>query len=410
MQRIGRRRVLAAGLAGMSLMLPAVRSTRAIAAAQPGGAPSCGAPTVTPSSATLLHNPRVAAAIASLPGEIEVLRLKVGIPSVALGIVHDQQVLFEAGFGCANVAAGIPATPRTVYRIGSITKVFQATMLMQLRDTGRLELSDPVERYVPEVFYRAPDGSRASPTFLQLASHTAGLPQAMPRGLSTVPQFLRYVEGITAEAAPGTRYAYSNVGFVLLGQACAMIAGEPYHALVDHHIFAPLGMTSCTYDISTVDRSRLAVGYTHLEQTTTGRQGRAAGYGNPFPPSGTILSTVEDMERFIMLQFRRGPAGGDQILAGGSIEEMWRPVAPTQGRASIAIGWHTAPFGSQTLVSKNGGQAGFTSLLCMLPELKLGVIGFVNMSPEAGPGAGSWLAELERMILTRLAGALDHPR
>jgi len=410
MQRMGRRHMLAAGLAGAALMLPAVRSSRRLAAAQSGGAPSCGPPLVSPSSTTLLHNPRVAAAIATLPAEVEALRQQAGLPSVALGVVHDQQILFEDGFGCANVADEIPATPRTVYRIGSVTKVFQATMLVQTRDAGRLGLADPVDQYLPEVFYRAPNGSRVSPTFLQLASHTAGLPHTMPRGLSTVPQFFRYVEGITAETPPGTRYAYSNVGFVVLGQACAIIAGEPYHAVVDRQIFTPLGMTSSTYDINMVDRSRLAVGYTQLDQTATGWQGRAAGYGNPFPPSGTILSTVEDMERFIMLQFRRGPAGGDQILAGGSIEEMWRPVAPTQGRASIAIGWHTAPFGAHTLVSKNGGQAGFTSLLRMLPELKLGVIGFVNMSPEAGPGAGSWLADLERTILTRLAEALAHPQ
>ncbi|MGE3599997.1 MAG: serine hydrolase domain-containing protein [Dehalococcoidia bacterium] len=406
MERIGRRRMLAAGLAGTALMLPVMRPSRRLAETQAGGAPSCGPPVVSPFSATLLQEPRVAAVIAALPGEIEALRRQAGIAGVALGVVHDQEVLFEAGYGCANVAAGIPVTPRTIFRIGSVTKVFQATMLMQLRDAGKLLLADPVDQYVLEVFYRAPDGSRVTPAFLQLASHIAGLPHTMPPGLNTAPQFFRYVEGITAETAPGTRYAYSNVGFVLLGQVCAMIAGEPHHAYVADHIFTLLGMTSSTYDINAVDRSRLAVGYTHLEQTGTGWQGRTAGYGNPFPPSGTILSTVEDMERFIMLQIRRGPAGGDQILAGGTIEEMWRPVAPTQGRASIAIGWHTAPFGSFTAVSKNGGQAGFTS---MLPELKLGVIGFVNISPDAGPGVGVWLADLERTILARLAEVLPYP-
>jgi D-alanyl-D-alanine-carboxypeptidase/D-alanyl-D-alanine-endopeptidase len=218
-----------------------------------------------------------------------------------------------------------------------------------------------------------------------------------------VPSLFRFLERQTGITAPGAGYAYSNLGFLILGQAIAELSGGTYHAYVHRHIFEPLGMASSTYEVDAVDPGRLAIGYLRVERSDEGWSGYRAGYQSPFPPSGTVLSTVNDMNRFLMLQFRSGPAAGPQVLAGQTIREMWRPVAPTgSGERSAALGWFTAPFGPYTIVKKDGGQPGFTAFVQLVPERKLGVVAFVNESPQRVRASGAGIARLDQLVFEEL--------
>ena len=353
-------------------------------------APACPNPPPLLASDGIMRDAPVALAVRRVAAAAADDRRQSGLASLAIGIVHDQTLLLAAGFGCANLERGVPATPDTVYRVGSVTKVFEATALMQLRDAGRLRLDEAVDRYVPEAWYPGPGGGRVSPTWRQLASHTAGLQRNVQRNLGTVPDLFRFLEHRTAAAEPGKVYAYSNLGFVLLGQAAALVAGERYHDYVRRHIFAPLEMTSSTYDPGSVAPDRLAIGYLRIDPAEGAWSGYRAGYRDPFPPSGTILSTVNDLSRFLMLQFRTGPAGGAQILDSRTVREMWRPVAPTGAARAAAIGWFVSSLGDDTLVQKDGGQPGFTALVQMIPERRLGVVLLVNESPQRVRASGAF--------------------
>jgi CubicO group peptidase (beta-lactamase class C family) len=353
-------------------------------------APACANPPPLLASDGMLRDAKVAAAVTRIAATVEEERRQSRLASLAIGIVRDQTLLLAAGFGCANLERGIPATPDSVYRVGSVTKLFEATALMQLRDAGRLRLDEAVDRYVPEAWYPGPNGARVSPTWRQLASHTAGLQRNVQRNLGTVPDLFRFLEHRTAAAEPGKVYAYSNLGFVLLGQAAALVAGERYHDYVRRHIFAPLEMTSSTYDPGSVAPDRLAIGYLRIDPAEGAWSGYRAGYRDPFPPSGTILSTVNDLSRFLMLQFRAGSAGGAQILDSRTVREMWRPVAPTGAARAAAIGWFVSSLGDDTLVNKDGGQPGFTALVQMIPERKLGVVLLVNESPQRVRASGAF--------------------
>ena len=353
-------------------------------------APACPNPPPLLASDGIMRDVEVALTVRRVATATEDDRRRSGLASLAIGIVHDQTLLLAAGFGCANLERGIPATPDTVYRIGSVTKVFEATALMQLRDAGRLRLDEAVDRSVPEAWYPGPEGGRVSPTWRQLASHTAGLQRNVQPNLGTVPNLFRFLGHRTAAAEPGKVYAYSNLGFVVLGQAAALVAGERYHDYVRRHIFAPLGMTSSTYDIESVAPDRLAIGYLRVDPAEGAWSGYRAGYRDPFPPSGTILSSVSDLSRFLMIQFRAGPAGGAQILAARTVREMWQPVAPAGAARAAAIGWFVSPLGDDTLVTKDGGQPGFTALVQMVPERKLGVVLLVNESPQRVRASGAF--------------------
>jgi D-alanyl-D-alanine-carboxypeptidase/D-alanyl-D-alanine-endopeptidase len=365
-------------LAERRLFLIAAALAVAQGAAGEERAPVCDNPAPAIAAVGVARNQEVAVAVRRLASLVEEERQRAGLASVAVGVVHDRTVLFAGGFGCAHLARRLPATPDTLYRIGSVTKLFEATALMQQRDAGRLALDDPVARSVPGISLLGPDGERVSPTWRQLASHTAGLPRNLRPGIGTVADLLHFLEREIALSVPGTRYAYSNLGFVVLGQALAQLAGEGYQSYVHGHLFEPLGMASSTYDPESVDPDRLAVGYLRVERSAAAWSGYAAGYRSPFMPSGAMLSTVNDMNRFLMAQFGAAP-----ILSPRSIREMWQPVAPTGSSGdAAAIGWFTSRLGPYTVVRKDGGQPGFTAFVQIIPERRLGMVVFVNESPE----------------------------
>ena len=364
------------GLAVRRALLVAAALAAAQGAVGEERAPACDNP--APAIAAVGVAREVATAVRRLASLVEEERQRAGLASVAVGVVHDRTVLFAGGFGCANLARRLPATPDTLYRIGSVTKLFEATALMQQRDAGRLALDDPVERSVPGISLLGPDGERVSPTWRQLASHTAGLPRNLRPGIGTVADLFAFLEREIALSVPGTRYAYSNLGFVVLGQALAQLAGERYQSYVHRHLLEPLGMASSTYDPESVDADRLAVGYLRVERSGAAWSGYGAGYRGPFMPSGAMLSTVNDMNRFLVAQF-----GGPQILSQRSIREMWQPVAPTGSSGdAAAIGWFTSRLGHYTVVRKDGGQPGFTAFVQIIPERRVGLVVLVNESPE----------------------------
>lgn len=354
-----------------------------------------------------MSNKAVADAVNGLAKTIGDTGVGASFPGFSVGVIYDQSVLFAAGFGCANIEQTIAATPDTIYHIESLTKVFDATMMMQLRDCGKFALTDQVNQYVPEAWYQAfslefvPPLKSVSPTFLELSSHTAGLPDQMFVGLSTADQFFAKLQTEIVLPGPPWPYSYSDISFVTLSQSDAIIAQQSYHDWVYEKIFQPLCMTNSAYGYSNVNKSLVAVPYSRPKGSTNFCPAIHKGYADSFPPAGSIFTNIPDMAKFIMLQFRTGPAGGDQILAGSSIQEMFVPVAPTQGHGSVGIGWFIAPFGQYTVISKNGGDTWWSSLARMIPELKLGVVAFGN----AG-FTGQALPLLEKAIFSSMIPAL----
>lgn len=362
--------------------------------------PNCANPAPVIATGGVMQDPAVAAAVNALAAAIEADRQSRPIASVSVAVVHDQTVLFAAAFGCANVERKEAATPDTVYSIGSVTKVFEATSLMEQRDAGKLGLDDKVDKHVPQVWYLGPKGARVSPTFRQLASHTAGLQDAMPTGLKTVAQLEARLHTMRAKWALGSKYAYSDVGYVVLGQAVSQIAAQNYHTYMKEHIFTPLGMTSTAYELSSLSGRQVAAAYTSLQQTSSGWTGKDAGIHNPFPPSGSILSTGNDMAKFIMMHFRDDRA----VLPAADFVEMQKPVAPTGGPGQVGIGWFLQPYKGSTLVVKNGGVAGFTSQVYIHPPSKLGAVVLINETAKLTQPKGS--AVIERIIFDKLVPVL----
>ena len=200
------------------------------------------------------NDPAVRAILTEIEADAENARVKAKIPGMSMVIVYDQDVLLAKGFGYADLEKQIPADPQTVYRAGSVTKSFTALMLMQLRDAGKLQLDDPIEKYLPEfkIKSRFPDARPA--TFRQVAAHYSGLPREAPmlheyRATDEFPSVEDQLKSLTTANSemmipPMTLYSYSNLGYDIMGLALSRIAKQPYDRYVADQILKPLGMNS----------------------------------------------------------------------------------------------------------------------------------------------------------------------
>ena len=185
-------------------------------------------------------------------------------PGLSIAIVSDQEMIWAKGYGYADVDKRVPATPATIYRMASHTKMFTAIAVMQLRDAGKLRLDDPVVKYLP--WFKPQPASPDDPpvTIRHLLTHTSGLPReaAAPYwsdfNFPTREEVIRGVAIQHAVYAPETKWKYSNLALAVAGEVVATVSGEPYADYVRRHILDPLGMTSSSVDMPEAHRARLA--------------------------------------------------------------------------------------------------------------------------------------------------------
>ena len=335
------------------------------------------------------HNPQIITAFSSLEAQMEEAQREKEIPGLSVGIVYDQELIWSKGFGYANLEKKTPATPQTIFRIGSITKLFTATMLMQLRDRGELCLDDPITRYLPELKIRNPFSDSRPPTLRQIASHLAGLPREAPLDYWTTLRFpsideiIESLEDTELIFAPMSSPKYSNLGYAIMGAALERIARIPYKQYVFKNILQPLGMNNTGFDLNDDMETQLAIGY---EIPTEDEEPKATPHFdlNGFTPAGQLYSSIEDIANFISLQFRDGPVDGSEILGGITLREMQSPVSIYPNwQGAIAIGWGMESFSKSTVLGHSGGLHGFIADMMLVPDIRLGVAVFTNTNVDA---------------------------
>jgi CubicO group peptidase (beta-lactamase class C family) len=318
---------------------------------------------------------------------------KDSLGSITVGVIAGSQLVWTRSVGFADMKARRLANRHTVYRIGSITKPFTAVMLMQLVAAGRVQLSDPVERYLPEVKQIAAKPQGAPPfTFLQLATMTAGLARepddAGPFWTGPVSawekKLLAALPHTRYTSFPGTEYSYSNIGYAILGAALARVAGQPYTDWERSHVFRPLGMERTRFEIDATIESDLAVGYQvngdgTLDDQTAAQEARdGRGYK---VPNGAIFTTVDDLARFVVFELGRGP---DSVLARSMLDEAFGGTVATDavmetgyGLGFMAMRRDNYPFPS--FLGHSGSVAGYRAAMYYDRGMKLGVVVFRNV-------------------------------
>lgn len=315
-------------------------------------------------------------------------------PGLAIGLAEQGEMTYFHGFGCRDVADGLPMTPDTVMGIASITKSFTAVAIMQLQEAGRLSVLDPVVRYLPE--FRTPDPAHTrAVTLHHLMTHTAGLPplptllHAMVRSMKADPSVNAgdalekiqpvdtYAEMLDLIAAtpfellgpPGTRFSYSNDSFALLGAVVEHVSGIPFARYLKERILGPAGMTRTT--IETADLEGLAdVATLYATQRKEGgapdetEVRPAPGWWEvgPAAAAGHMRSTIHDMLRYADLYRAGGTVGGVRILSEASVRAMTTPHVEFHDGSYYGYGLQVAPsYHGLSLVEHGGALKGISS-------------------------------------------------
>ncbi len=326
----------------------------------------------------------IRAAITLAEAQLENEQREREIPGMSAGIVYDQDLIWHKGYGFANLEKAIPADEHSVYRIASITKLFTATMLMHLRDAGKLNLDDPLEKYLPQFKIKSPFADARPPTFRMVAAHAAGLPREGSHegwgdmNMPTIDALLAGLEGDEMRLPTMFEPKYSNLGVGIMGYTLGKIAGQPYSDYVTEHILQPLGMTESGW--TRPDEAHYTVGY-YADGGTIKTAPHWDEQG--FRPGGGMYSTVADISKFIAMQFRDQPAGDSQVLGSSTIREMHMPVSVTQDfESGFGIGWGMRRVAGCKVIGHSGGLPGFTTNITLVPALKLAAIVFTNTGTD----------------------------
>lgn len=331
----------------------------------------------------LAQKPEVAAAIQVLDAWIRAMVAVRDEPGLSIGIVYDQDLIWAKGYGYTNREKHEQATPTSLYRIASISKLFTATAIMQLRDAGKLQLDDPVSKHLPWFHMKNVQPDAPAITIRHLLTHTSGLPRELPLPywndlkFPTRDEMTRLLPEQDTIFPPEVEYKYSNLAFAIVGEVVAAVSGEPYPQYIEDHVLKPLGMqwTRVSPDPTTPG---LAIGY---RKRVPSEQREAEDFidARGLTPAANLASNVEDLARFVSMQFREGAAGGAQILKGSTLHEMHRVqwLRP-DWQSGQGLGFWIRHVGQQVRVGHDGAAPGFKSQIETSPADKFGVIVLIN--------------------------------
>ena len=299
-----------------------------------------------------------------------------GLPIVSIALVDDQQVVWSRGFGMVDSAARKLAGPETVYRVGSVSKLFTDVAIMQLVEQGKVDLDAPVTTYVTEFHPHNPYGRPI--TLRQLMSHRAGLVREPPIGNyfdSTSPPLaatIASLNGTTLVYPPETHTKYSNAAIAAVGYVLERMSGKPFATALSAAVLEPLGMSMSGFEATPALTRNLAPA---TMWTLDGRTFSAPTFQLGIAPAGSMYTTVTDLARFVSALFAGGRGSNGQLLKPETIAQIWTPQFARPGeRTGYGIGFRLGSLDGRRSIGHDGAIYGFATTLQALPDEKLGVV------------------------------------
>jgi CubicO group peptidase (beta-lactamase class C family) len=364
---------------------------------------------------SLADDPRVASTIKIIETWIDAQLDYNDIPGMSMAIVHDQELVWSRGLGFADVDKKVPASPKSIYSICSISKLFTSIGIMQLRDEGKLRLDDPIGKHVSwfNIQDKYPDAPEV--TIGGILTHSSGLPREADYPYWSGPEFNFPTREQIIEALSGqeelypadTYYQYSNLGMSLLGEVIATASGKPFAVYIQENILTPLGLTDTSPEIPEEQRGQqLATGYS-VKLRDGSRKVIPFYLVNGIAPAAGFASTVEDLALFASWQFRLLEKGGWEVLAANTLKEMHRVHwLDPNWRTTRGLGFSVSRRDDKTYVGHGGNCPGYKSQLSLLPKEKIAV---VVMSNAHDVSPSSYANEIFDLVGPAILNAVKNP-
>jgi CubicO group peptidase (beta-lactamase class C family) len=344
-----------------------------------------------------------------LPGRLEEVARKHRVPGASIAVLAGDEVV-EAATGVVHKGTGVPATADAIFQIGSITKVWTATLVMQLVDEGKLDLDAPVRTYLPE--FKVADGKASEQiTVRQLTCHTSGFEGDIftdtGRGDDAIEKYVATLDDVPQLFEPGGRFSYNNAGYVVLGRIVEVLRGKPFGTVLREHIAAPLGLDHLATDAYEAILHRAAVGHIEPEPGADPVPAPVWALAASNAPAGSMLSmSAADLLAFARMHLAGGKApDGTQVLSDTSAKAMRKgqvdvPFLGGVMAGAWGIGWEIFDWHGTTVIGHDGGTIGQAALLRVVPSQGVAVALLTN-----GGDPSPTFRELVGPVLADLAGA-----
>jgi len=343
---------------------------------------------------------------AAIDAYIEEQMDNLNIPGLALGIVEDGKIVHLQGFGVTG-SSGEKVTPQTPFYLASVTKSFTALAVMQLVEAGKIDLDTPVQAYLPW-FALADKDASARITVRHLLNQTSGISTTDGEtdwfSQQSLEETVRGLDRLALSQPVGTTFQYSNLNYNIAGLVVEKVSRQSYADYVTTHIFEPLEMRHSHTSYTSARADGLAKGHYYIF-------GHAFEFGLSIPPahlpSGFLISSAEDLSRYMIAQLNEGQYGDLSIISPQGNTEMHSPgVLMDNGNDSYALGWAVSNWDGIPIVQHSGSDGRYLSMISMLPESGTGVVllsnanGFVEM-PQ--------IAMMSKAIVNLLHGGTPGP-
>lgn len=326
------------------------------------------------------------------------------VPGVGIGIWQDGEVETR-GFGLASIETHQPVTADTLFQIGSISKVYTATLCMMLVDEGKLDLDTPISQYLPSL--RLADATaQGAVTLRHLLTHTAGFygdrfddygpgDDALAKAIATFGELRQLT-------APGELWTYCNTGFQAAGAIIEQILGMPVEQAIRERIFVPLGLDRCFFFAHEVITYAAAIGHNQLP-------GKELEIARPYQlprcmhAAGAIISTPGDLLRFAAFHLGDGTVDGKVLLSRESLMAMQTPQVEAGSFADhYGLGWALRTISGTRVVGHGGSTNGFRAQLTLVPEKRFAIAMLTNGNHGAAANSA-----IERWALAHYAGLAE---
>lgn len=325
-------------------------------------------------------------------------------PSISVGIVKDGKVELAEGFGYANMDKQVKPDPDTLYQIGSCSKAFTAAAVAILVDRGILEWDKPVVGYMPWLRFKEPF-TTANVTVRDLLCHRTGLPRHDAYWIDGPCTRKEMVENLR-NMQPGwsfrSHWCYQNTCLVAAGMLVEEMTGKTWEEFVKEEIFEPLGMTRSTFYVDAIEADANHAtpydrptpvemkGIREIPFLKSDREDMAKGIGAPYGPAGSIVSTVNDMLKWVQFNLNNGKVGDKQLISEAAMKEMHKAnmlmseplLMPCKEMDffSYGMGWFVETYRGHVMVEHGGNINGFSALVTLIPDQKLGVVTLTNFN------------------------------
>jgi len=293
---------------------------------------------------------------------------------VSVMVIKNGQAIYNHSFGLADVEHRVPATPKSNYRIASVSKQFTAMSVMILRDEGKLSLDDHLTKFFPEI-----PAYGDEITIRQMLNHTSGLlnyadliPAGTTKPLTDI-DVLHLIEQQDSTAfKPGERFEYSNTAYALLSLIVAKVSGLPYKEFLQQKIFKPLGMQQSLANVMGDSIYNRAYGY---DQEATGLVRADQSMYSYVLGDGGIYSSVADMYKWDQALYT------SKLVKPATLEEIFFPSSKESDQMGhgYGYGWYINTKYGKKRVSHTGGTSGFSTCIIRYPEIRFSIIILANL-------------------------------